>query len=77
MLTKTENWGTGRTGTSRSDSRKPLPRKSESDVSSSLAASGTTTGRGMSLRAQLCTGAERIPTLQLLKSHAFYIQSLV
>lgn len=76
MLTKTENWGMGRRGMSRADSRKPLPRKSESDVSS-LAASGTTTGRRKSLRAQLCTGAERILTLHLLKSHAFYIQSLV
>lgn len=77
MLTKTENRGMGRRGTSHPDSRKPLPRKSESDVSSSLAASGTATGRGMSLRAQLCTGAERILTLHFLKSHVFYIQSLV
>ena len=66
----------GRRGTSCPNSRKPLPRKSESDVSS-LAASGTTTGRRMSLKAQLCTRAERILTLHLLKSHAFYIQSLV
>ena len=60
----------GRRGMPCPDSRKPLPRKPESDVSSPLAASRTSTGGGMSLRAQLCIGTQRTFTLHLLKSDA-------